>query len=147
MRYWLGAVAACALTSAAHAQATPPVFHYSPNPWHRGGRIDLVRAEMHTRYSSGSCLRGTFISAAVTALEIPRVRVRPDAEFWFHNATANGWNGNPWYISRSGSRAMFRALPPALRARVLAGVGDTADFKVVYTGARLTREFGIPACV
>ncbi len=133
-------------TSGASAQSVPSVFHHSPSPWHAGGRIDLVRADMHAQYAPGSCLRGTFYSAAVTALEIPGVRVREDAEFWFHNARPSGWNGSPWRIDRAGTRVMVGALKPALRDNVLARVGDSIEYRAVYTGAELIRQFGFKPC-
>ncbi len=110
----------------------------APDPWYTGGRIDQVRADMHARFAPGSCLSGTFISSSIIALEIPDVRIRPDAEFWIHNASPTSDEPSPLVISRAGTRAMFRGLRPDLRAYLLAIVGDNSVYHVIK-GSDLSR--------
>ncbi len=130
----------------AYAQQSPGFAPNAPGPRYNGGRISSIRQDMHAQFTSGSCLRGTFLSAATTALEIPGIRVRRDAQFWFHNATPGNWDGNPWHIARDGTLDVVSRLPFPLRTDVLARIGNTTEFRVFYTGEDLIRKFQYQEC-
>ncbi len=140
------ALSNCENRTNAFAQQAPTLAHISPSPWRNGGKVAAVRKEMHSEFTSGSCLRGTFISAATTALEIPGVRVRRDSEFWFHNATPKDWDGNPWHIAWDGTLDVVSGLPVSLRKDVLARVGNTTEYRVFYTGDDLINLFKYMEC-
>ena len=116
----------------------------SPDPWYRGGRISTVEAEMKATFSPGSCLTGTFISASTSALAIPKVRVRRDAEFWFHHAQFPNAK-SPWDINPSGTVYLLRNFKPKLRRDILARLPENTGY-VTYTGSDLIASYGFRPC-
>ena len=116
----------------------------SPEPWYRGGQIGHIEAEMKATFAPGSCLAGTFMSASTSALAIPNVRVKPDAEFWFHHVQFPGAR-SPWDINPDGTAYLLRNFKPALRRAVLARLPENTTF-VTYTGADLIAAYGFRPC-
>lgn len=117
----------------------------SPDPWYRGGRIADVEVEMRSTFPSGSCLVGTFMSSSVSALGIQGIRVRPDAEFWFHHAHDHNPRSTPWDINPDATRYLLRNIKPALRDEVLSRLPENTQW-VIYTGSDLIRRFGYRSC-
>lgn len=116
----------------------------SPWPWYRGGAIGQVEAEMMATFAPGSCLTGTFFSASTSVLAIPKIRVRRDAEFWFHHAQPPN-AVSPWDINPSGTVYMLRNFKPKLRRDILARLPENTEY-VTYTGSDLIASYGFRPC-
>lgn len=120
---------------------------YSPLPWHEGGLIDPIRQEMFEKFPPGSCLEGTFISAATQVLAVPKIRVRPDSQFWFHHASPVPRpfeRQSPWAIMPQWTEYALRGLPKPVADHVRTNLPETTEFVVLY-GHDLIR-MGVRGC-
>lgn len=113
-----------------------------PYPRNYGGYEDVVRAQLNAQYHYGSCVAGTFASAATTVLAIRGVYLKPNAQFWFHNGYYP--DGRP---APQAAASTLRGVPGALAREVLATIrNNDHHFYSVYTGRELVQRFGYRPC-